>query len=63
MKLKNLVIVDQNDYVFVEKSFKWLLESFVSSNDKFEIKIPNTVTFEEGRPKLFIKNDNDDKVV
>ena len=63
LKSKNLVIVDKNDFVFIERSFKWLLESLVSSADKFELKIPNTVAFEDGKPKLFLKNDNDDKVV
>ena len=30
---------------------------------KLEINIPNTVAFEEGSPTLFIKNDDDNKVI
>lgn len=61
-KLNKAKITPKDDTVFVERSFNWLMEKLVSPSEQIqgcEINIPDTVLFEQGKPKIFIKNEKE----
>jgi hypothetical protein len=62
LKKLNKKTKPKDDLVFVEKSFNWLMENLLSHNVKIlgcEINIPEMVLLEQGRPKYFLKNEED----
>ena len=62
---KGFVAKPKDDFIFLEKDINWLMEKLIPPFGKKrpEINIPETVVFENGKPKFFIKNDQDGKVV
>ena len=58
-KKKGFVAEKKEDYIFLEKDLNWLMEKLVPVQGKkrAEVNIPETVVFENGKPKFFIKND------
>jgi len=61
-KLNKSKIAPKDDLVFVEQSFNWLMEKLVSPSEQIlgcEVNIPETVLFEDGKPKMFLKNEKD----
>jgi hypothetical protein len=57
---------DTEEFVFEQQSSNWLLEHLLSRNEQFtgcEVNIPETVTFENGTPKVYLKTNESDNCV
>lgn len=69
-KRKGSLLQPKDEFIFDEKSYSWLMEQLIPSGNKKKaqiadsgINIPETVVFENGKPKFFLKNDKDGKIV
>ena len=61
-KLNKVKTKPKDELVFVERSFNWLMENLLSHNEQIlgcEINIPEMVLLEHGKPKYFLKTEED----
>ena len=61
-KGKGDIIKPKEQFVFLTKPFNWLMEKLVSPSERIsgcEVNIPDMVLFENGKPKMFLRNERD----